>query len=98
MRNNDENLSWCRPISLNNGKVVIASNEQEIVGIEIDGVDTDVTPEAIKHVAKLVNDEYHMYVGWDDKHIIFDAEHRELPCRLCPWFEVCQALDEETDE
>lgn len=98
MRNNDENMSWCSPISLDNGKVIIAENETKIVGIQVDGVDIDITPESIKAVAKRVNDEYDEYRGWSDRHIIFDAEHHDLPCRLCPWFEECQALDGDVEE
>ena len=46
----------------------------------------------------MVNDEYDLYEGQTDTQIIRDAEHKELPCRLCPWFEVCQAMDEEEEE
>lgn len=43
----------------------------------------------------MVNDEYDLYEGQTDTQIIQDAEHKDLPCRLCPWFGVCQAMDEE---
>ena len=95
MMQNDENLSWCKPLFFDSDKVIIAVNETGIVGIQIDGVDTDITPAEINAVARRVNEEYDEYKGWDDKHIILDADYRELPCRLCPWFGICDAMDAE---
>ena len=98
MRDSNENLSWCRPESYLNGRVILAINEGRVDGISIDGQDLSATPDNIRNVAQMVNDEYDLYEGQTDTQIIRDAEHKELPCRLCPWFEVCQAMDEEEEE
>ena len=98
MRDNNDNLSWCRPESYLNGRVVLAINEGQVDGISIDGQGLSTTPDNIRKVAQMVNDEYDLYEGQTDTRIIQDAEHKELPCRLCPWFEVCQAMDEEEEE
>lgn len=95
MRESDENLGWCRPESYLDGRVILAINEGTVAGIVIDGADEAITPDAIRRVAKMVNDNYDLYEGWDDVHIIQDAAHEELPCRRCPWFDVCDAMDEE---
>ena len=97
MRESDENLGWCRPESYLDGRVILAINEETVVGINIDGADEAITPDAIRRVAKMVNDNYDLYEGWDDVHIIQDVDH-ELPCRLCPWFDDCDAMDEEDEE
>lgn len=98
MRDSEENLGWCRPESYLDGRVILAINEETVVGINIDGADEAITPDAIRRVAKMVNDNYDLYEGWDDVHIIQDVEHDELPCRLCPWFGDCDAMDEEDEE
>ena len=99
MRDNDENLSWCRPEVYLNGRVILAINEGQVDGIVIDGKYLDAIPATLRKVAKLVNADYSMYTsGQSDTQIIRDAEHDELPCRLCPWFDVCQAMDEEMGE
>lgn len=100
MQEGDENLGWCNPLSWEDGKVVLAVNEGTIASIQIDGEDVPTTPENIKAVAQRINDMYDAYSGWDDTHIILDceAEAEELPCRLCPWFDVCDAMDEEVEE
>ena len=94
MRDNNDNLGWCRPESYLDGRVTLAINEGRVNGISIGGEELDTTPDNIRKVAQLVNAEYSRYSGWSDTHIIQDAEHKELPCRLCPWFDVCQAMDE----
>lgn len=98
MRENNDNMSWCRPESYLGGRVVLVINEGQVDGISIDGQDLDTTPDNVRKVAQMVNDEYSEYTGWSDAHIIQDAEHDELPCRLCPWFDVCQAMDEDNEE
>lgn len=98
MRENNDNLGWCRPESYLDGRVILAINEGTVAGINIDGADEAITPDAIRRVAKMVNADYDDYEGWTDLHIIQDAAHEELPCRLCPWFDVCDAMDEEDEE
>lgn len=98
MRDSNENLEWCRPESYLDGRVVLAINEGRVDGISVDGQKLDTTPENIRKVAQMVNDDYDLYEDQTDVHIIQDAEHKELPCRLCPWFEVCAAMDEEEED
>ena len=90
-----DNLSWCKPISFLDGKVIAAVNEGDICGLRIDGKDVDATPETIKMVAKLVNEDYDLYSGRSDAFIMLDADHEHLPCCDCPWFDVCDAMDNE---
>lgn len=98
MRDREENLDWCRPESYLDSRVILAINEGTVVGINIDGADEAITPDAIRRVAKMVNNNYDLYKGWDDVHIIQESAHEELPCRLCPWFDDCDAMDEEDEE
>lgn len=95
MRESNENLGWCRPESYLDGRVILAINEGTVAGISIDGQALSTTPENIRRVAKMVNADYDDYEGWDDVHIIQESAHEELPCRLCPWFGDCDAMDEE---
>lgn len=100
MQESNENLGWCKPLTWEDGKVVLAINEGTVVGIQIEGADISVNPANIKAVARRINDMYSNYSGWDDTHIILDCadEAEELPCRLCPWFGDCNAMDEEIEE
>ena len=92
------NLNWCKPLSFKDGEIVLSVCEGEIVGCQIGGEEhsefcgfkADLTP-----LAKLVNDSYDYYSGWEDTHIILDAVHEELECRDCPCFGFCEAMDEE---
>ena len=100
MRQNDENLGWCKPLSWNDGAVVLAVNEGTICGIQIGEETVEVNPVNIKAAAKAINRSYDDYEGWTDTHIALDCEGEaeELPCRLCPWFGVCDAMGEEIEE
>lgn len=99
MKRNNENFGWCKPLSWEGGKVIIAINEGTVSGIRVDGADVPTTPENIKSVAQRLNDCYGDYAGWSDAHIILDCadDAEELPCRCCPWFRVCDAMDELAD-
>ena len=96
MKKNDENLGWCKPLSWKNGRVVLAINDGTIAGIKVDGKSIEITPENIKAVAQRINSDYSDYSGWDGTDIINDCvdDAKELPCRRCPWFGVCDAMDE----
>lgn len=102
MMQNNENLSWCKPLSFENGNVVVAFNEGTIAGIQIDGNDIEITPDAIKSVANRINymgdDIGDDYIRFIKNRIFFDPDHEELPCRLCPWFDACCVMDEECEE
>lgn len=96
MEQNDENLSWCAPRSFMGGRIVAAVNDGKIVGLQIDRAEVPCNEESIRVAAKMANVDYDSYSGWSDAHILLDADNCEMPCRLCPWFGVCDAMDEET--
>ena len=96
----DDNLSWCKPLEFKNGEVVIAINEGDIVGLQVNGETVNgYTDTTIKRIAKLVNEDYELYEGYYEGYtlleIIYDADFKELPCRCCPWFHECEAMDDE---
>lgn len=95
MQQNNENLGWCAAHRFLGGKIYAAVNEGNICGLRIDGVDVACTEENINRAAMMANDCFADYKGWDDTHILMDAAEEELPCRMCPWFGVCDAMDEE---
>lgn len=99
MIENQENLGWCKPLSFLEGRVVVALNEGKIDCISVDGktlpsYPKDALANSIRAAAKLANPEYDEYSGWSDTHILIDADHEELPCCKCPWFDVCDAMDD----
>lgn len=99
MIENQENLEWCKPLSFLGGRVIVALNEGQITCISVDGKTLPSYPEnvhadSIRTAAKLVNPEYDEYSGWPDTHILLEADYEELPCCKCPWFDVCDAMDD----
>lgn len=98
MRENDENLGWCAAYRLLDGRIYAAVNGGNICGLIIDGVDVVCTEENIRRAAMMVNDCYADYKGWDKTHFLLEAVEKELPCRMCPWFGVCDAMDEYIDD
>lgn len=97
MIKNGGNLSWCVPyrVTTKGGDVIIiAENEGNIVGCQINGRDVDGM--TWERIARMVNPDYDLYSGWEDRHIAHDdVPWEELECRSCPWFDVCDAMDEE---
>lgn len=89
----DDNLTWCKPLEFKHGEVVIAINEGDIVGLQVQGETGDVTP--VEHIARLVNEDYELYQGYSPMEILLDADFSELPCRCCPWFLECEAMDDD---
>lgn len=87
----DENLGWCKPYR--SGEHAIIVNGGEVDYIAIDGVPQEVTPDAIRTLAKTVNDDYDIYQGWSDLHIALDAM-KEVGCASCPCFAECEAMHE----
>lgn len=90
-----EDLGWCSCESFDDGSVIIANNEGNIVGAMVDGVDVSLMEpaELLKKLAQRCNSEYDEYEGWDDKHILYEAPHESLGCARCPWRDVCDAMD-----
>ena len=78
MINNDENLSWCKPISYNGGETVVVVNEGKAISAQDHGKEIRVVP-----------------FEFTDEHFVGGTE---LPCRRCPWFGVCAAMDEEVED
>lgn len=85
MSRNDENMGWCMPVSFDNGRVVVMVENRYIEGIQIDGVDIYPTPDAVRDVSARIEKIM------DD--MCDDGE--ALPCRLCPWFDICDQMLEE---
>ena len=83
MNQNEENLGCCKPVSYDYGSVVVEVCDGHIEAIQIDGVNIDVTPDSIRDVSARIKELEDM--GDDGE---------ELPCRLCPWFDSCYAMDD----
>lgn len=102
MKENGENLGWCKPYVSDDGKYAIAVNEGEIAGMIFDG--EDIAPgkldsaDIINKFAKAVNPDFDIYSGWGDLHIALDGDIKECGCANCPWFGICDAMDGEVDE
>lgn len=96
MRESNENLSWCKPMISDRIKFTIM--EGEITALEIDGDEVGATPENIKAAAKIVNPYYDDYEGWSDDHVACQGNVKEAPCHECPWFGICEVMDEEIEE
>lgn len=99
-----ENMSWCKPLSFLWGKVVVAMNECEIAGCQVNGEDRDEyttygkrenTEYAWKALAQLCNPDYAEYRGYSDFKILMDSDYEELGCADCPWRDECDAMDDE---
>lgn len=95
MAESNENLSWCTPYAFLDGRIVVSLTDGRISSMQIDGEYVQVSDNAIRRAAEMSNECYGSYQGWSDTRILLDAEKEELPCRMCPWFDVCDAMDEE---
>lgn len=104
---NGGNLSWCRPYESNDGRVEFTYCEfgrpgERIYGLIIDGEEVTVPLDAIEadieRAARIVNEYYDDYRGYDATHILLDGDVKEVGCPDCPWFEECEAMDDEIDE
>lgn len=92
-----ENLSWCKPVSFDNGGVICCVCQGDIINIEKNGEIIPVTEESLHDLAKSLSTSYECYSGWSDTHILLDAKGKELGCDECPWNDVCEAMDMETE-
>ena len=108
-RYEDENMGWCYPLSCLGGRVILAVNELSVSGIQIDGENLDVNIENTVRAVNLVADGwiYGKDYTMDDscrlpfellREILVHDAAQKLPCRKCPWFEVCDALDDQCGE
>lgn len=94
MIENGQNVSWCKPLKHRTEDIFLIVTEGEISGIRINGKDENVTPEIITELAKKLNESYDEYEGWSDTHILLDADFEEMGCRNCPYFDICEAMDD----
>lgn len=94
MIENGQNVSWCKPLKHRTEDIFLIVTEGEISGIRINGKDENVTPEIITELAKKLNESHDEYEGWSDTHILLDADFEELGCSDCPYFDICEAMDD----
>ena len=91
------NIGWCIPYFDASGKYALAVNEGEIAGAVINGVDIPAAqldqPETIHSIAVAVNSDYNEYSGYDDLYIALESM-TEGNCCDCPWFTICEAMEE----
>ena len=97
-RSTGESLDWCECFSFAGGTVHAAVLAGKIVSLDDNGVVYNPpTADDIHRLAVRLNDCYDLYKGYDDTHILLDVEHEKLPCCECPWFDVCNYMDETPD-
>ena len=101
---NDEggNLGWCKPYISDHRGYALAVSEGEVVGMMFAGEDIKYLDFAnnkllLRLFARVVNNSYDIYTGYDDLYIATDAMS-ERSCRNCPWFDICDAMDGEVEE
>lgn len=94
MIENGQNIDWCKPLRHRTENIIIVLMGGEIIQIRINEEDKDVTPEIITELAKKLNESYDEYEGWSDTHILLDADFEELGCSDCPYFDICEAMDD----
>lgn len=95
------NLGWCKPYISDDGKNAIAVNEGIIESMILDGeeitFDKVRDPDVLERFARAVNSDFDEYEGWGMLHIILDGDLQECDCCDCPWFSVCDAMDNPDD-
>lgn len=100
MLESDENMGWCKPYWNEDRTVAVAVNRGELTGAMIDGRDVPSMemhkPDFLEKLARRVNPYYDDYSGWGNLHIALDVM-REGPCKECPWFHICAAMDEKVE-
>lgn len=104
-----ENAEWCKPMKHKTEDIYLAYHEGEVDAILDNGKEAvrsstigkkiweesdPAMDEKIKELAKRLNSDYDEYEGWDDTHILLDADFEELGCKDCPWFNICDAMDD----
>lgn len=87
------NLGWCAPYVSEDGKNAICVNDGRVCGMILNGVELDTNSIDLNRFARQVNPDYSDYDGWSDLHIALDGDISEASCAVCPWFKVCDAMD-----
>ena len=77
-------------------RVAFAINAGDMVVLAIDGVQVPITPENIKKAAQLAKPNYADSEG-DDLDILMDGNLRKAPCHECPYFDICDAMENKGD-
>ena len=101
MKEEGGNLGWCKPYIHTRKGWALAVNSGEVAGMLFAG--EDINPDRLdddlllRLFAKAVNTDYDCHTGYDDLHIALEAMS-ERSCRNCPWFDMCDAMDEEIDD
>lgn len=95
MMENRENLGWCKPLSYLGGRVVVAINERRVVGAQLDGEDVPADSDKLREIAAMVNPDCDADALGRDFEAAVETCGRELPCCECPWFNICDAMDED---
>lgn len=102
MRNNNENLGWCR--SYVGSRVAFSLCEGRIASLQIDGKDVvpeeKTTPWAPKYsrgqimqAASIATDGQADPDDPDPLEALLSGDVKECPCCECPWVGTCDALD-----
>ena len=94
MIENRENLGWCKPISYFNGRVIVAINNCQVVGVQLDGTEVPPEPDKLFTIAKMINPDCDADAINRDFEIAVGARGHESPCCGCPWFDACDAMDD----
>ena len=95
----DENLSYCKPYTNDNEDYFLIMFEGRAASISMpNGIRiTDGEPgfsDALRTLARTVNEEYELYSGWDDTHIALETMH-ETGCSRCPFCkDWCDAMSD----
>ena len=93
-----DSFDWCYTAKFTELPVYVSVYQGDIEAILYNGEDhRPVTAEDIHRLAVRLNHNYDLYRGWDDKHILLDAENEILPCCECPWNDICDYMEEESD-
>ena len=97
-----DNLDWCRPYVDESEKYYLVMTEGRVNGMYGPGIKDcadcetgEEEDENLKKLAQSVNKDYDLYSGWGDAHIAMEAM-TETGCTSCPFFGICEAMDEES--
>lgn len=102
IKNDDENLAWCKPYEDETGNYKLVMHDGEPLGImtpdrEAFRYDGSLTDDLMESFARAVNPDYDYYKGYSNVHIALDAMH-EIGCASCPWFDDCEPMGENMSE
>lgn len=95
-----ENLSWCACYKNATGDHAMVVNEGKIItivsprGEESSSYSKEINAAALEQFVREVNPDFDLYEGWGPLHIATDAM-KEVGCAHCPWFDMCEAMDEQ---